>query len=131
VDIEEAAKIVGLLRARGIGPGDRVGVRLGDVAQFPAICSGILRAGAVILLIDPSLPDREVEQIMADGGAQLLFDEPSVRLAGHSPDYTITSREGTAPALVAGRVTLTYDDLAGAAPSLTHAEVLALVAEKG
>jgi acyl-CoA synthetase (AMP-forming)/AMP-acid ligase II len=129
VDLEEAAKIAGLLRARQIGAGDRVGLRMGDLAQFSATFHGILRVGAVVVLIDPLTPDAEVEQILNEAGAQLVFDEPSARLAGHTPDYAITPCAGADPAVVAGRVTLTHDDL-GDAATMTRDEVLALIAEK-
>jgi long-chain acyl-CoA synthetase len=131
VDLEEAAKIAGLLRARQIGAGDRVGLCMGDLPQFAAVFHGILRVGAVVVLIDPLLPDAEIERIMAESGAQLLFDEPSARLAGHTPDYTVTARGVADPAVIAGRVTLTRGDLARATtPTMTRDEVLALIVEK-
>ena len=104
---------------------------MGDLPEFAATFHGILRVGAVVVLIDPLLPDAEVERIMAESGAQLLFDEPSARLAGHTADYTVTPRAGADPAVIAGRITLTHDDLARAGqPTMTRDEVLALIAEK-
>jgi long-chain acyl-CoA synthetase len=127
----ESAKIAGLLRAREIGAGERVGLRMGDMPQFAAIFYGILQVGAVVVLLDPRLGDDEVERVMAGTGARLLFDEPSARLAGHTADHTVTPRPGDDLAVIAGRVTLTHNDLASAAtPPLTRADILALVAEK-
>ncbi len=131
MDLEETAKIAGLLRARRIGPGDRVGLRMGDLPQFPAIFHGILRVGAVVVLVDPLLTDEQAEKLIAATGAGLLFDEPSARLAGHTPDYAITPRRGGDLAVIAGAVGLTHADLDRVGrPWLTRSEVLALVTEK-
>lgn len=89
---EESAKVAGLLRAREIGPGDRVALQLPNLLQFPAIYYGILRVGAVVVPMNPLLKSREIEYYMADSGASMIFDEPSALLAGHSPSYEITER---------------------------------------
>ena len=40
-------RVAGLLAARGVGPGDRVGIMLPNVPYFPIALYGILRLGAV------------------------------------------------------------------------------------
>src|SRR6266540_346600 len=68
-----ASQMVTLLRDHGIGPGDRVGLMLPNVAQFPIAYYGILRAGAVVVPMNPLLKEREVEYYLGDSGAKLLL----------------------------------------------------------
>ena len=44
-----SAHVAGLLRERGLEPGDRVGVMLPNVPYFPVVYYGILRAGGVVV----------------------------------------------------------------------------------
>ena len=46
---QAAARVAGLLRARGLKPGDRVGIMLPNVAEFAVIYYGVLRAGGVVV----------------------------------------------------------------------------------
>src|SRR3954463_8286628 len=66
-------RAAGLLRARVIGPGDRVGIMLPNVPYFPMALYGILRLGAVAVPMNPLLKDREVGFHLSDSGARLLF----------------------------------------------------------
>ena len=70
---EAAARVAALLAAAGVGPGDRVGVMLPNVPQFAAIYYGVLRAGAVVVPMNPLLKAREIGYYLADSGARLLF----------------------------------------------------------
>ena len=65
--------VAGLLRARGVGPGDRVGIMLPNVPYFPVLFYGALRLGAVVVPMNPLLKDREVGFHLSDSGARLLF----------------------------------------------------------
>jgi long-chain acyl-CoA synthetase len=72
--LERATSLVaGLLRARGVEPGDRVGVMLPNVVYFPICYYGALRAGAAIVPMNMLLKEREVAYYMADSGARVLF----------------------------------------------------------
>ena len=42
---ERSARLASLLREKGVGPGDRVGVMLPNVPEFPIAYYGVLRAG--------------------------------------------------------------------------------------
>jgi long-chain acyl-CoA synthetase len=68
-----SARIAALLKARGLEPGDRVGLMLPNVPYFPAIYYGILRAGGVVVPMNVLLKGREVKFYLGDSGAKLLF----------------------------------------------------------
>ena len=70
---ERSARVAGLLAARGVRPGDRVGLMLPNVAEFPVLYYGVLRAGGVVVPMNPLLKAREVEYYLGDSGAGLLF----------------------------------------------------------
>jgi long-chain acyl-CoA synthetase len=70
---ERSARVAGLLAARGVEPGDRVGLMLANVPQFPMLYYGVLRAGAVVVPMNPMLKAREVEYYLGDSGARLIF----------------------------------------------------------
>jgi long-chain acyl-CoA synthetase len=70
---ERSARVAGLLAARGVEPGDRVGLMLPNVVQFPELYYGVLRAGAVAVPMNPLLKAREVEYYLGDSGARLCF----------------------------------------------------------
>src|SRR5918992_665086 len=63
----------GLLKARGLEPGDRVGLMLPNVPYFPAIYYGILRAGGIVVPMNVLLKGREVKFYLEDSGAKFLF----------------------------------------------------------
>src|SRR3954467_3902842 len=70
---EGSARVAGLLRSKGIGPGDRVGIMLPNVPHFPVVYYGVLRAGGVVVPMNPLLKGREVEFYLRDPEARLMF----------------------------------------------------------
>jgi long-chain acyl-CoA synthetase len=66
-------RVAGLLAARGIRAGDRVGVMLPNVPYFPIALYGIVRLGAVAVPMNPLLKEREVGFQLGDSGAKLIF----------------------------------------------------------
>jgi long-chain acyl-CoA synthetase len=68
-----AARVAGLLRAKGMSPGDRVGVMLPNVPYFAVVYYGILRAGGVVVPMNVLLKEREVAYYLSDSEARLLF----------------------------------------------------------
>src|SRR5215217_6611977 len=70
---ESSARVAALLKARGVGPGDRVGLMLPNVPYFPAIYYGILRAGGVVVPMNVLLKGREVSFYLEDPGARSVF----------------------------------------------------------
>ena len=68
-----SARVARLLRAKGLEPGDRVGLMLPNVPYFPAVYFGILRAGCVVVPMNVLLKEREVRFYLEDPGARLVF----------------------------------------------------------
>jgi long-chain acyl-CoA synthetase len=70
---EAAARVAGLLRAKGVEPGYRVGITLPNVPYFPVCYYGALRAGAAIVPMNPLLKEREVAFYLGDSEAKVLL----------------------------------------------------------
>ena len=63
---DAAARVAGVLREHGLGPGDRVGIMLPNVPYFPVCYYGVLRAGAVVVPMNVLLKRREVAFYLSD-----------------------------------------------------------------
>src|SRR6201991_2477537 len=70
---EGATRIAGLLKEKGVAPGDRVGIMLPNVPYFAVVYYGILRAGGVVVPMNVLLKGREVAFYLSDSGAKVLF----------------------------------------------------------
>ena len=68
-----AARVAGLLRQRGLEPGDRVGVMVPNVPYFGVVYYGVLRAGGTVVPMNVLLKPREVSFYLSDSGATQLF----------------------------------------------------------
>jgi long-chain acyl-CoA synthetase len=68
-----AARVAGLLKAKGVEPGDRVGIMLPNVPHFAACYYGALRAGAVVVPMNILLKAREVAFYLQDSGARVVL----------------------------------------------------------
>ena len=66
---ERSRRVAGLLAERGVRAGDRVGIMLPNIPDFAAVYYGVLRAGAVVVPMNPLLKAREVTHYLADSGA--------------------------------------------------------------
>src|SRR3954463_2328030 len=86
---DAASRVAGLLRERGLEPGDRVGLMLPNVPYFAVIYYGILRAGGVVVPMNVLLKGREVSFYLTDPGAKQLF-------AWH--DFAAAAEEGAGEA---------------------------------
>ncbi|HEU4348566.1 MAG TPA: long-chain fatty acid--CoA ligase [Actinoplanes sp.] len=67
------ARAAAMLRARGVSPGDRVGIMIPNRVAFPIIYYGIIRVGAVVVPMNPLLKSREVAFYLSDSGAKMIF----------------------------------------------------------
>ncbi|RZU75974.1 long-chain acyl-CoA synthetase [Micromonospora kangleipakensis] len=122
---EASARVAGLLRDRGVQPGDRVGIMLPNVPQFAAAYYGILRAGAVVVPMNVLLKAREVAFYLGDSQAKLVLawhgfaedatagaatagtecllvtpGEFETLLAGTTPETGIVERDATETAVI-------------------------------
>jgi long-chain acyl-CoA synthetase len=70
---EGSARVAGMLRERGIEPGDRIAVMLPNLPQFALAYYGALRLGAIVVPMNVLLKQREVAFQMGDAGARLVF----------------------------------------------------------
>jgi long-chain acyl-CoA synthetase len=70
---EASGRVARLLSNLGVRPGDRVGVMLGNTPDFAAVYYGVLRAGGVVVPMNPLLKAREVAHYMSDSQATVLF----------------------------------------------------------
>ena len=86
---DRSARFATLLRDKGLQAGDRVGVMLPNVPEFPVAYYGVLRAGGVVVPMNVLLKRREIAFYLEDSGAKLL-------LAWHG--FAEEAREGAAEA---------------------------------
>src|SRR6476646_9395340 len=68
-----SARLAALLRTKGFEAGDRVGVMLPNVPEFPVAYYGVLRAGGVVVPMNVLLKRREISFYLEDSGAKLLL----------------------------------------------------------
>jgi len=73
-DLDElSARVASWLAGRGITPGDRVGLMAPNTLEFVELYYGILRAGAVVVPMNPLFKSREVSYHLSDSDAALAF----------------------------------------------------------
>jgi long-chain acyl-CoA synthetase len=70
---DASARVVGLLRAQGIEPAERVAIMLPDGSEFAITYYGALRAGCVVVPMNVLLTEREVAFCLADSQARMVF----------------------------------------------------------
>jgi long-chain acyl-CoA synthetase len=70
---ELSARAASWLRTLGLQPGDRVGLMLPNVAEFPVLYYGVLRAGGIVVPMNPLLKAREVTHSLRDSQATAVL----------------------------------------------------------
>jgi long-chain acyl-CoA synthetase len=71
--LDERSRAFGAwLQSRGLAPGARVAVMLPNVLQFPVAAVGIIRAGYVMVTVNPLYTPRELEHQLRDSGAEAI-----------------------------------------------------------
>ncbi len=60
------------LQAQGLARGDRVAIMLPNVPQYPVAVAAILRAGLVVVNVNPLYTPRELEHQLKDSGAKAI-----------------------------------------------------------
>ncbi|MDB6002864.1 MAG: putative fatty-acid--CoA ligase [Rhizobacter sp.] len=69
-----ATRVAGGLRAAGVGPGDRVAIRLPNGADWCLAFLGSVLAGAVPVPVNTRLTAAEVDHVVTDSGAAVVID---------------------------------------------------------
>jgi len=70
---EAANRVANFLISRGIGKGDRVAIFLPNLAHYPVVYFGIMKAGAVCVTCNPLYTAQELNYQLKDAGAKALF----------------------------------------------------------
>ncbi|MFL6676381.1 MAG: long-chain-fatty-acid--CoA ligase [Massilia sp.] len=60
------------LQSRGLKPGARVAIMLPNVLQYPVAMAAVLRAGFVIVNVNPLYTPRELQHQLVDSGAEAI-----------------------------------------------------------
>ncbi|MEK0419001.1 MAG: hypothetical protein RI949_3007 [Pseudomonadota bacterium] len=61
------------LQAQGLQRGDRVAIMLPNVLQYPVAVAAVLRAGCVVVNVNPLYTPRELEHQLKDSGAKAII----------------------------------------------------------
>lgn len=69
----QSRKIGAWLQAKGLVKGDRVAVMTPNILQNPVIVYGILRAGLIVVNVNPLYTPRELEHQLKDSGSKAIF----------------------------------------------------------
>jgi long-chain acyl-CoA synthetase len=70
---DRSGRLATLLREHGMERGDRVGVMLPNVLEFPVVYYGVLRAGGIAVPMNVLLKRREIGFYLEDSGAKILL----------------------------------------------------------
>ncbi|MEV6197763.1 long-chain fatty acid--CoA ligase [Streptomyces sp. NPDC051920] len=104
---DAGARVAALLRERGVRPGDRVALTMPNVPLFPVLYYGILRAGGVVVPMNPLLKAREVAFTLRDCGARValvfpLFADEVTKAAAETGTDCLVTDPGTFDDLLRG-----------------------------
>src|SRR3954447_2418981 len=105
----EARSCAAALRDQGVGPGDRVALKIPNVVDFPRVYFGALALGAVVVPVHLLLTAEEAAYTLRDSGARLLICHRS------------QAAMGAAAAQVAGIPVVDPGELAHAEPLRSYA----------
>ncbi len=72
-EVDEASRaLAAYLQTLGLDKGDRVAIMLPNVPQYPVAVAAILRAGYVVVNVNPLYTPRELEHQLKDSGAKAI-----------------------------------------------------------
>ncbi len=73
-ELDEASRaFAAWLQSRGLKRGARVAIMMPNVLQYPVAISGILRAGCVVVNVNPLYKPRELEHQLTDAGVEAII----------------------------------------------------------
>src|SRR4029077_17818405 len=67
------ARVSGRLKQLGVGPGDRVAIRLGNSLDWCVAFWGTLMSGAIVVPVNTRFSEPEVEYVLTDSGSRYTF----------------------------------------------------------
>ncbi len=70
---EQSQALAAYLQSLGLARGDRVAIMMPNVPQYPTAVAAILRAGYVVVNVNPLYTARELEHQMKDSGAKAII----------------------------------------------------------
>ena len=71
--VDQASKaFAAYLQAQGFTKGDRVALMMPNVPQYPVAVAGVLRAGCIVVNVNPLYTPRELEHQLKDSGATVV-----------------------------------------------------------
>jgi long-chain acyl-CoA synthetase len=72
--VDDASRaMAAYLQGLGLARGDRVAIMMPNVPQYPVAVAAILRAGYVVVNVNPLYTPRELEHQLKDSGAKAIF----------------------------------------------------------
>ncbi|MFE2966204.1 amino acid adenylation domain-containing protein [Streptomyces sp. NPDC059340] len=83
---ERAERLAAGLRAAGVRPGDRVGIRLERGADLVATMLAVLKAGAAYVPMDPAHPEERLDRTARDAGVRLVVRDTAPYLSAARTD---------------------------------------------
>jgi len=73
-DIDEQSRALGAwLQAQGLERGDRVAIMLPNILQYPVAVAAVLRAGYIVVNVNPLYTPNELEHQLKDSGARAII----------------------------------------------------------
>ncbi|HOB65802.1 long-chain-fatty-acid--CoA ligase [Ottowia sp.] len=69
---EQSRALAGYLQSLGLARGDRIAIMMPNVPQYPATVAAVLRAGYVVVNVNPLYTARELEHQLKDSGAKAI-----------------------------------------------------------
>ncbi|WP_412556648.1 long-chain-fatty-acid--CoA ligase [Xylophilus sp. GOD-11R] len=69
----DCGRIAAYLQGLGLAKGDRVALMMPNLPQYPAAVAAVIRAGCVVVNVNPLYTARELEHQLRDSGAKAIF----------------------------------------------------------
>lgn len=72
-EVDSASLLVAAwLQSKGLNKGDRIALMMPNIIQYPIVLAGVLRAGLVVVNVNPLYTPRELEHQLKDSGARAI-----------------------------------------------------------
>jgi len=73
-EVDSTSKLVAAwLQSKGLKKGDRIAIMMPNIVQYPIVLAGVLRAGMVVVNVNPLYTPRELQHQLKDSGAKAIF----------------------------------------------------------